>query len=82
MMEIESAEQSESKNTKLIDGNYVIDLNSKLGGGSYSQVFISWLKTNPAERFACKVISKVDLDKQVLLPLPRSRRRRATTTPS
>jgi hypothetical protein len=70
-MDIESSEQSsESKNTKLIDGNYVIDLNSKLGGGSYSQVFISWLKNNPTERFACKVISKIDLDKQVPLPYP------------
>jgi hypothetical protein len=65
-MDIESSEQSESKNTKLVDGSYVIDLNNRLGGGSYSQVYISWLKNNPTERYACKVISKIDLDKQVL----------------
>jgi hypothetical protein len=45
----------------LIDGKYVIDLNQKLGGGSYSKVYVGWLKTNPNEQYACKVISKEEL---------------------
>lgn len=56
-MDIEYS-QPISKNTKLIDGKYVIDLNQKLGGGSYSQVYTGWLKSNPNEQYACKVISK------------------------
>lgn len=57
MMDIESSEPI-TKNTKLIDSKYVIDLNQRLGGGSYSQVYAGWLKSNHNEQFACKVISK------------------------
>ncbi len=49
----------------MIDGNYAIDMNNPIGGGSYSKVYISWVKSNPSERYACKVISKMELDKQV-----------------
>ena len=45
-MDIEYSEPI-SKNNKLIDGKYVIDLNQRLGGGSYSQVYSGWLKANP-----------------------------------
>lgn len=38
-------------------------MNNKLGGGSYSNVYGSWAKPNPSLKFACKIISKTDLDK-------------------
>jgi len=58
-MDCESADVSESKNTKLIDNNFVVDLNQRLGGGSYSQVYTAWFKNNPSQQVACKIISKV-----------------------
>jgi len=51
-------------------------MNQKLGGGSYSLVYASWCRTNPSEQLACKVISKVELDKQVQQIINRSHRRK------
>jgi hypothetical protein len=76
MMESESSEQSETKNCKIIDGKFVVDMNQRMGGGSYSQVYASWPKGNPSYQLACKIISKVELDKQVLLLSIRFLRRR------
>jgi hypothetical protein len=76
-MDIESADGSESKNTKLIDSKFVVDMNQKLGGGSYSNVYTSWLRNNPTQQFACKIISKKDLDLQVTFILNRSPRKQA-----
>ena len=50
---------------KIIDGTYVIDLLHEMGGGSYSKVYEAWPKGNNQLRLACKIISKVELDKQV-----------------
>ena len=55
----------DAKNTKVIDGTFVVDLGNCLGGGSYSKVYGAWLKANPSQRCACKVISKQELDVQV-----------------
>ena len=59
MMDLESsAEQPETKNCKVIDGQFVVDLKGRIGGGSYSQVFAAWPKGKPGQLLACKVISK------------------------
>jgi hypothetical protein len=63
-MDIESSEQNEPK-AKVIDGKYVIDMNHLIGGGSYSKVYAAWPKSDPSVLLACKIISKVELDKQV-----------------
>jgi hypothetical protein len=59
-MEPES-EQSEHKATKLIDGRFVVDLNKRIGGGSYSSVYVCFLKGQQNVQLACKVISKSQL---------------------
>jgi len=64
---VESPEQTESKAAKVIDGKYVIDMNQPIGGGSYSKVYAAWPKSDGSVPLACKIISKVELDKQVLL---------------
>ena len=66
-MDLESSEQSEIKsaNIKVIDGKYVVDTNQSMGGGSYSQVYAAWLKGSPGLLFACKIISKKELDRKV-----------------
>ena len=33
-------------------------MNQRLGGGSYSQVYVSWPKGNTSTLLACKIISK------------------------
>ena len=58
MMEAESSDQSETKNCKIIDGKYVVDIKQRLGGGSYSQVFAAWPRGNSSQGLACKIISK------------------------
>ena len=44
-------------------------MNQRMGGGSYSQVYASWPKGNPQIQLACKVISKIELDRQVWVGL-------------
>ncbi len=43
----------------------MVDMNQRMGGGSYSQVYAAWPKGNSGVPLACKIISKVELDKQV-----------------
>ena len=57
-MESESAEQTETKSCKVIDGQFVVDIKQPIGGGSFSKVFAAWPKGNPKARLACKVIAK------------------------
>jgi len=36
----------------------VVDMNQRLGGGSYSQVYAAWPKGSTSTPLACKIISK------------------------
>ncbi len=43
---------------KTVDGKYTLDLEKSLGSGAYSTVYLAYRKSNPDEKYACKVISK------------------------
>lgn len=59
MMEPETSEQTLPKTAKVIDGKFIVDMNQRMGGGSYSTVFAAWPKGSPGIELACKIISKV-----------------------
>lgn len=43
----------------------MVDMNQCMGGGSYSQVYAAWPKGHTEMPLACKLISKLELNKQV-----------------
>ena len=46
------------KTPKIIDKKFAVDMNRRLGGGSYGDVYSAIKLDDPHTKLACKVISK------------------------